>query len=76
MRAKVLAIIGQIMKVPVTKLNDESSPDTVESWDSIKHMNLILALEEAFNVSFSDDEIVELLSVRLIVQALEKQGIE
>lgn len=73
MKAKVFKIVGQIMQVPANQLNEESSPDTVEKWDSLKHMNLILALEEEFNIQFTDTEIVEMLSVGLILEALENK---
>jgi len=62
------------MEVPLEQLNEESSPDNVKNWDSLKHMNLILALEEEFDVSFSDEEIVELLSVEIIVETLKEKG--
>lgn len=72
---RVLKIVSQVMEVPLEQLNEESSPDTVKNWDSLKHMNLILALEEEFDVTFSDEEIVELLSVEIIVEVLkEKRG--
>ena len=57
------------------QLNEDSSPDTVENWDSLKHMNLILALEEEFNITFSDEEIVEMLSVKIIVKTLKEKGV-
>lgn len=71
MKDRVLKVVSQVMNVPVEKLNEESSPDTIENWDSLKHMNLILSLEEEFNVSFSDEEITEMLSIKLIIEALK-----
>lgn len=73
MKNKVLNIVGKVMREPVENLSEESSPDTVEKWDSLQHMNLILALEEEFGVEFSDDEIVEMLSVELILLTLEEK---
>ena len=70
MRERVLGIVSQVMGVPVERLNEQSSPDTVESWDSLNHMNLVLALEEEFGVQFSDDQIVGLLSVEAMIAAL------
>jgi acyl carrier protein len=49
----------------------DASPDTVEEWDSLSHMNLVLALEEEFGIQFADEQIVEMLSVERIVEALE-----
>lgn len=73
MRDKLFKIISQIMDIPVEHINEDSSPDTVEKWDSLQHMNLILALEEEFDIQFSDDEVVEMLSVELILLTLKEK---
>ena len=73
MKEKVFSIISRIMDVPVESVNEDSSPDTIEAWDSLKHMNLILAFEEELGVQFSDEEIVEMLSVELILLTLEEK---
>ena len=76
MKDRVIKIVSQIMNVPIEKLDEDSSPDTVTNWDSLKHMNLILALEEKFAIAFSDDEVVEMLSIKRIVEVLIKKGIQ
>jgi acyl carrier protein len=73
MRHGALKIISQIMNVPIDQLNEDSSPETIANWDSLKHMNLIMALEEKFAVAFSDEEIVDMLSVKSIVDILSKK---
>jgi len=73
MQYDVFKILSQIMNVPIDQLNDNSSPDTVANWDSLKHMNLILALEEKFAVAFSEEEIIDMLSVKSIVDVLSKK---
>lgn len=75
MKDKVLKIVSRVMDVPVKQLNEDSSPDTVENWDSLKHMSLILALEEELNITFSDEEIVKMLSVKLILESLRNNGL-
>ncbi len=70
MRKRVFDIIAQVMNVPVGSLSEESSPESIEAWDSLKHMSLILTLEEEFGVQFSDEEIVTMLNVGLIMEAL------
>lgn len=68
---RVFKVVSQVMGVPLEQITDESSPDTIKEWDSLRHMNLILALEEEFGVNFSDEQILELLSVGLIVETLK-----
>ena len=55
---------------------DEVGPTTVQAdipeWDSLGHLNLVLALEEAFSVSFSVDEMPDLVSVEAIVEKIHR----
>ena len=62
-----------VLNIPHKDINEETSPDNVESWDSLKHMNLIVALEEEFEVEFLDDEIETLLNYKLIALTLEEK---
>ena len=73
MRDEILEVVSQVMNVNKEELNDESSPATVANWDSLKHMNLILALEEKFSVSFSDEEIISMLNVKQIIETISKK---
>jgi acyl carrier protein len=70
MKERVFETVSRVFGVPLDEVNERSSPETIASWDSLKHMNLIVALEEEFGVSFTDEEIMSLLSVDLIVGLL------
>ena len=54
-------------------IDDESSPNSIKSWDSLKHMNLVTVLEEEFNVQFIDKEIIELLNYTAIISILNEK---
>ena len=49
--------------------------DTIENWDSLRHLNLILALEEEFEVSFDEEETINIVSYLLIKTVLEEHKI-
>ena len=66
-RNRVLRTASQIFGVPEHSLSETSSPESIEGWDSLKHMNLVLALEEQFGVRFSDDQIMAMSSVCFVV---------
>ena len=73
-RGRVVQAMMDIMDVERAALNDEVSPDTLEAWDSLSHMNLVLALEEEFGLRFTDAEIMAMLSIPQIVQTLVAKG--
>jgi acyl carrier protein len=71
MKERVLNIVSNIMNWPLKKINEDSSHDDIVTWDSLNQINLILALEEEFGVRFTDDQVVQMLSVRSIIETLE-----
>lgn len=73
-RNRVYRLVSDVLGVEVEAINDDSSPDTIASWDSVTHINLILALEEEFCVSLSDEDVIEMLSVGLIQRILLERG--
>jgi acyl carrier protein len=58
------------MNVPLEQVSEDSSPDTISGWDSLAHMNLVLALEEELGVEFTDVQIVDMLNAELIMMAV------
>ena len=63
---KIKKVISIVFEIDLDKINDNSSPDNIENWDSLRHMMLIGALEDEFDIQFSDDEMIELLNFKLI----------
>jgi acyl carrier protein len=71
-RPRVVRAVSQIMGVPEQQVTDTSSADSLDSWDSLRHMNLMLALEEEFGVKFSDEQIMTMSSVKRIVAGIDE----
>ncbi len=69
-------IVSQVFQVPPETIDDDSGPDTIESWDSIAQLNLTLALEGEFGITMSPEEVMDLLSVGIIRSTLASHGVE
>jgi acyl carrier protein len=65
--SRVCEIAGDIMQAEVTP---ESSPESVESWDSVQHLNLVLALEEEYGIQFLPEEMDQAKTVRGLAQVV------
>ena len=72
LRERILKVMSLVFEVSVETLNEDSSSDTIGSWDSLKHLNLILALEEEFNVEIPDEEVGNLMNYKLIKLVVEE----
>jgi len=73
MLERVQRIVADVLEVPLEQVKPESSPDTIETWDSLHHLNMVLALEQEFGVQFAPEEIEQLLSVELVAALLEEK---
>jgi acyl carrier protein len=71
--SRVQNVGADVFSLPIAQLNPESSPDTVESWDSLGHLNLVLALEREFDVQIGPDEIDRMDSIQAIAGLIEKK---
>ena len=69
---KVMAIM---LKVDLSEINEDSSMDNVASWDSLRHMNLVIALEEEFRVTIPDEDAANITSYKLIKLVLNDLGV-
>jgi acyl carrier protein len=67
---KIIAVMAAVLGMEASEINDSSSSENIEKWDSLRHMNLVLALEDEFGVRFPDDKVEHLTSFRLIQQNL------
>jgi acyl carrier protein len=68
---EVRGIASDILGVPATRLSAASSPATIENWDSVQHLNLVLALEEKFGLQLSPEEIDRMKTLGDTAQLIE-----
>ena len=70
---QVRQIGADIFDVAPEELGADASPASIENWDSLQHLNLVLALEESFGLELGPEEMEQMQSVRAIVQCLERK---
>ena len=74
MSNKLYKIIAKVLDVNISEINDQSNPQTIDSWDSMNMYVLIDEIETEFNVKFSLDEILEIKNVNDLKNLLIKSG--
>jgi acyl carrier protein len=63
--ARVQEIASDVLQADVFP---ESSPETIDTWDSVQHLNLILAIEEEYRIEFLPEEMDQAKTVGQIAQ--------
>ena len=73
MEKKIKEIIAGVLNVEVNLIDDFASMNTLKNWDSLNHMNIILAIEEDLGVTFDDEQMLKLTSYSLILKAVKQK---
>jgi len=73
MEDKLKQIMSKIFEIELSKIKTTSSPNEISKWDSLHHLMLIVELEKAFNIKFSDDELISLADFKSICKTISKK---
>jgi len=72
---KIKQIMADVFGININNITNDASVDSIEEWDSLNHLKLILALEDELNISFSEEETVEIMSYLILVEILKNYKI-
>ncbi len=72
MENRIKKVMSEVLGIDEASISDSTSPENVESWDSLKQMNIIVALEEEFDIEFNDEDIIEMLNFKLINEIVKE----
>ncbi len=72
-REDVREILAVVLNVEIENVNDESSTDSLSEWDSLRHMNLIAAVEDNYDIYFKEDEILSATKFLQLVDLIESK---
>lgn len=75
MATSLEALLATVLQVPESRITDDLAMKDVEAWDSLKHMELIVSVENTFGIELSFDEIVAMQTVSEIKRVLRQKGV-
>jgi acyl carrier protein len=71
--ADVQGIASDLFGIPANQVTGQSSPESIEAWDSTQHLNLVLALEEKFGIALSPEEMEQMRNIGEVVRVVENK---
>ena len=75
MSEKLYQIVSEVFNVELNKINDNTSPENLEEWDSFNFYVLLDEIENKFNIKFDLDETLEIKKIGDFKKLFEKYGI-
>jgi len=68
-------VLERVLEEPADSFDDDSSPDTVLNWTSLRHVTLLVEIENEYGIRFANAEMATMRSVGDIRAALTKKGV-
>ncbi len=68
-KAKLLDILATILG---QDLDEDASIETIDTWDSLSHIEIIVTVEEEFGFKMPQEKIPEATSFKKLLEIIEK----
>ncbi|MHA1647760.1 MAG: acyl carrier protein [Promethearchaeota archaeon] len=73
---QLIDMLLKVFNIKREEITDDATPDDIESWTSISHMDLMARFEDTFGLELDVEEITEMDSFGAIKETLKNHGIE
>ena len=70
---KIIKIVKNVFENSELVISDSTLVSDITEWDSLGHINLIMELEEEFNIKFQINEIISITGVNDLLNLIEKK---
>ncbi|HZF78145.1 MAG TPA: acyl carrier protein [Acetobacteraceae bacterium] len=70
----LIPLLSDVLGVPPKSLTDGTTMKDVETWDSLRHIELVVRIEETFGLNLGPDDIVRMTNVAAIRAVLAQHG--
>lgn len=70
---KVIEIVATTCDVDKSEVNENSTVGDFPAWDSVGHLSILSSVEEAFDISFEPEEMMEMEDVKDIAEAVKQK---
>ncbi len=75
MTASVESIFSAALGINLESISDSLEYNTIPEWDSVAHMRLVAAIEEAYDIMLETDDVIDMSSVAVAKQILAKYDV-
>ena len=72
-KERIFSVMELVFEESKENISEESSIDSLENWDSLRHLNLVLGLEEEFDITIPDEEVATITNYKLIEIVINEQ---
>lgn len=70
MKERLKQIVADTIGLAAEDVTDDASMETLELWDSMAHMNIVMSVEHAFEISIPIEKILDVTSIESIEETI------
>ena len=69
---EVKEILAKVLEIDIATISDNTTQKDIGKWDSLQHLNLIVEIEDKYDISIDPEDISEMLSIDKIIEIIKK----
>ncbi len=69
---EVKEILAKVLEIDIATIFDNATQKDIAKWDSLQHLNLIVEIEDKYDISIDPEDISEMLSIDKIIEIIKK----
>jgi acyl carrier protein len=69
---EIKEIISRVFEIDLSEITDKSSQKDIVKWDSLQHLNLIVEIEDKYDISIEPEDISDMVTIEKIVEIINK----
>ena len=73
MKDRIKKVLSEVLDLELSEVNDEFSQKTCGKWDSLNHLNIVIAFEEEFDISLEPEEISIMTNFKKIKEIIKRK---
>jgi acyl carrier protein len=72
---KLVKLLSDVFEIKAIEITIDLVKDDIDSWDSLKQMDLVLSIENSYDITLEMEEIVKMSSVKSIVEIIDSKNL-
>lgn len=72
-KLEVYSVVSDVFRIPVEEIRENMTPSDIEGWDSLEQLNLVMAIENKFGISFGTEDMFNIVTIKSIIDIVSKK---
>lgn len=69
---EIMEIMSKVFEIEMSDISENASQKEIMKWDSLQHLNLIVEIEDRYDISIDPEDIAVMVSIEKIIEVLNK----